>query len=66
MLGTVKFFLATQSYGFIAIEGGLDFFFHGAQVVGEVPKAGDQVSFWLSDDSRGRLEAVEVQVRTRF
>ena len=64
MQGTVKFFRpAPQFYGFISIEGSLDFFFHGAQVVGEIPKAGDEVSFWLEDDPRddGRLAAVEVR-----
>ena len=63
MEGTVKFFLPEKRFGFISIEGGLDFFFHGRHVIGDIPSAGDTVSFWIDEDRhRGTLEAVEVSV----
>jgi len=66
MIGTVKFFRpAPHFYGFIEIEGGMDFFFPGRQVLGELPLAGDEVSFWLSDDPRGDDRLMAVQVRRR-
>ena len=65
MLGTCKWFNAEKHFGFVSTEGGMDFFFHDAQVIGEMPKAGYEVSFWLDDDPRGegRLKAVEVRRR---
>jgi cold shock CspA family protein len=65
MTGTVKFYAFEKCFGFIAIEGGLDFFFHGTSMLGDgIPQKGDEVEFWLEDDPRdaAKLRAVEVQV----
>ena len=51
MIGRVKFFSHEKQFGFITTEGG-DFFFHGNNVIGEVPVAPDIVEFWLTDDPR--------------
>ena len=64
MLGTVKFFKASEHWGIVFNEGG-EWFFHGSNLIGEVPQAGEEVEFWLADGTRdNRLAAVEVQRRT--
>jgi cold shock CspA family protein len=63
MLGTVKFFDSRKFYGIVWNEAG-GWFFHGSNVIGEPPQAGEEVEFWLADGTRGdRLAAVEVQIR---
>ena len=61
--GRVKFFNAEKHFGFVANEGG-SWFFHGRDVCGDEPRAGDTVEFWLDDDQRdaSRLRAVEVKI----
>jgi cold shock CspA family protein len=65
MIGTIKFYAFEKCFGFIEIENGLDFFFHGTSVLSDgIPQKGDECSFWLEDDPRDatKLRAVEVQV----
>jgi len=64
MLGTVKFFDQGKYYGIVFNEAG-GWFFHGSNCIGEVPKGGEEVEFWLADGTRGdgRLAAVDVQRR---
>lgn len=65
MIGTVKFFNHDKQFGFIATEGG-DYFFHGNNVIGEMPVARDIVEFWLTDDPRRTgVVATEVRLRSR-
>ena len=65
MIGRVKFFSHEKQFGFITTEGG-DFFFHGNNVIGEVPVARDIVDFWLTDDPRRTgVVATEVQLKYR-
>jgi cold shock CspA family protein len=62
MQGTIKFFNTEKYFGFVTNEGG-NWFFHGRDILGDEPRAGDTVSFWLDDDQRdaSRLRAVEVR-----
>jgi len=61
MIGRVSFF-KPEWYGFIAIEGGADFYFSSSSVIGDVElRRGDVVEFWLDDGPRGDLIAVEVR-----
>ncbi len=65
--GTVKFFNHTKGYGFIAPEdGGKDVFVHISSLerAGLPPlNEGDQVSFDIEDDPRGRgKQATNIQM----
>ncbi len=61
MQGTCKFCDANRHYGFVMNEGG-EWFFHGANVNGQLPRKGDAVTFWLDySERRGNVVAVEVQ-----
>lgn len=59
MIGKVRMFDRQRGFGFVENEGG-SWFFHESQVTGQICR-GDTVRFWLSEDPRGRLAAVEVQ-----
>jgi cold shock CspA family protein len=62
MIGTVKFFEPDKFYGFVVNEGG-EWFFDGKFVIGDAPKKGDEVEFWLEDGNSGHeLMAVDVHV----
>ena len=65
--GTVKFFNHTKGFGFIALEdGSKDVFIHisALERAGLPPlNEGDQVSFEVEDDTRGRgKQATNIQL----
>jgi cold shock CspA family protein len=60
--GRVKFFNAEKHFGFVTNEGGT-WFLHGRDILGDEPRAGDTVEFWLDDDrQRPELRAVEIKI----
>ena len=59
MQGRVKVWDEERYFGFVINEGG-DWFFHGSMVTGPIAK-NDVVDFWLDDNARGGLNAVDVQ-----
>lgn len=70
MQGIVKFFNPEGHYGFVNLldESGecvAEFFFHGIDVIGDLPEKGDTVNFLLDDPpsraKRRDLIAVDVQ-----
>jgi cold shock CspA family protein len=71
MQGRVKFFNPVGHYGFLFLQDEAgetvsdDFFFHGVDVIGDLPEKGDMVNFILDDPPnrarRRELIAVEVQ-----
>jgi cold shock CspA family protein len=63
MQGTIKFFNTEKYFGFVTNEGG-NWFFHGRDILGDEPRAGDLVEFWLDDDRQraNQLRAVEVKI----
>jgi cold shock CspA family protein len=71
MEGIVKFFNPQKHFGFIQIEdepGNVvgEFFFHGHQVIGDKPRKGDLVEFWIVDPRHGGgsiWEATDVLVK---
>jgi cold shock CspA family protein len=64
MVGKCRFYDAERGFGFVGLEGGMDFFFHRSSLIGRPPERWQEVDFWLDDDPiRGGLCAVEVQVR---
>jgi cold shock CspA family protein len=70
MQGIVMFFNREGHYGFLFLQDDAgeivsdDFFFHGVDVIGELPEKGDTVSFILDDPpSRARRrELIAIQV----
>lgn len=65
MQGKVRQWFPDRFYGFIEIEGGLDYFFHGSEVSGDGEvRRGSRVEFLIDDDPRGgeKLVATGVQV----
>ena len=65
MQGRVKNWYPSQHFGFIRIDGGMSFFFHGSQVKNTEGgiRTGQEVEFLLADDPKyGNLVAVDVQV----
>jgi cold shock CspA family protein len=62
MQGKVRFYNQDRRFGFIRIDGWLEFFFHESRVLGaDPPQPGDEVSFLLDDGRRpGELVAVDV------
>ena len=70
MQGRVKFFNSKANYGFLSLhdEAGecvAEFFFHGANVIGDPPTKGDMVNFILDDPPsrtcRRELIAINVE-----
>jgi cold shock CspA family protein len=62
MQGRVKAWFPHHYYGFIQIDGGIEFFFHGSAVARDFQiRTRDQVTFWLADDPRGGLMAVDIK-----
>ncbi|MGD1093848.1 MAG: cold shock domain-containing protein [Bryobacteraceae bacterium] len=61
MQGRVRYWNQTKLFGFITTEAG-DFFFHESGLIGEVER-GDEVSFWLDDDPRGKSDLIAVEVQ---
>ena len=63
MQGRVKAWVPQYHYGFIQIDGGMEFFFHGTAVDRDFRiRTRDEVEFLLDDDPRGRgLIAVDVR-----
>lgn len=59
MQGRVKLWDEERFFGFVINEGG-DWFFHGSMVTGPIAK-NDCVDFYLDDNGRGGLHAVDVQ-----
>jgi CspA family cold shock protein len=62
--GTVKWFNATNGYGFIAREGGADVFVHFSAIEGSGYRSleeGQQVEFTLEQGPKG-LQAAKVTV----
>lgn len=76
MEGVVKFFSRGEHFGFIQLvdESGelvyAEYFFSGNDVIGDVPKRGDTVSFLIEDPPsrahRRSLIAVEVERVANF
>jgi cold shock CspA family protein len=64
MIGKIKFWVRDRGYGFITIEGGMSWFAHCSQVVGDTGdlRSGDEVEFLLDDDPHGRDALVAVGV----
>ena len=63
MQGRVKAWFPHKFFGFVQIDGGIDFFFHGSAVAADYRiRTHDQVEFLLEDDPRGPgLIAVDVR-----
>ncbi|CAD7948425.1 unnamed protein product [Amoebophrya sp. A25] len=60
--GVVKFFMASERYGFITIENGADIFVHANRITGNPLARGDPVTFTLAPDKRsGKLVAYDVR-----
>lgn len=60
--GTVKWFNDQKGFGFILpTEGGNDVFVHASGVQGAPLKEGQNVSYELAPDRRGRMTAVNVR-----
>ena len=56
IIGTVKWFNASQGYGFIAHEGGKDVFVHFSAIQGDGYRnlnEGEQVEFSIEDSPKG-------------
>jgi len=63
--GTVKWFQSARGYGFITADGGEDVFVHASEVpLGLLLGKGDEVTFELAADDRGRSKAVNL-IRTQ-
>lgn len=70
MQGRVKFFDRWGSYGFVQLEDDAgvcvaEYFFHGFNVIGDLPEKGDTVNFLLDDppNRARRRELIAVQVQ---
>jgi cold shock CspA family protein len=64
MQGRVKAWFPHNHYGFIQIDGGMEFFFHGTAVARDYRiRTHDAVEFWLDDDPlhRGNLIGVDIK-----
>jgi cold shock CspA family protein len=63
-LGTVKFFNRAAEFGFIASDGGADFYFHSTSIMEShrLPVTGDRVKFIPGLSRRGRSLARNVAV----
>lgn len=64
MQGWVSSIAPGGRYGFVTLgsEGRrIGFFFHATNVIGDMPKVGEAVDFWLDDAPKGDLMAVEVR-----
>ncbi len=65
LTGTVKFFNASKGFGFIAVEGGKDYFVH----ISAIERAGlktldkdQKVKFSAETDRRGKEAAVDIEI----
>lgn len=61
LAGRVKFFDAAKRHGYIAADGGKDYFFNSNGFRGEAPRKGDRVEFAPARGPKG-LMAKQLQI----